>query len=146
MKSIQDLVAFRIGNKNATTAILAAMGPALQQKALVLQRAEFHKMLARYDTRVTEAVNKRGEEDPSNVRGIVREALYYYCKFLLQKVLVSKLPFASKVADMWRDMIDDSVVDAVTEQIGKDALEGTDQEKVAAIIRLTRDAFAEKVF
>lgn len=138
----EKLIMERIGNKSAREAILAAAGPMLQKKAAVLQKAEFHKMLGRVEARVVAAVNPDGTEDPEDVRGVVREALYHYCKLLLP----AKLPLRSKFADAWRDIVDGGIVYDVEVIVAANPLEGTDAEKVAKIVSLTRDAFAERVF
>ena len=138
----EKMILERIGNKSAQQAILAAVGPMLQKKAAVLQKAEFHKMLGRVEARVLAAVNPDGTEDPEDVRGVVREALYHYCKLLLP----AKTPLRSKFADAWRDIVDGGVVFDVQETIAANPLEGTDAEKVAKIVSLTKDSFAERVF
>lgn len=132
----------RLGNKGAREAILAAVGPMLEKKAAVLQKAEFHKMLSRIEARVLAAVNPDGTEDPEDVRGIVREALFHYCKLLLP----ARLPLRSKFADAWRDLVDGGVVFDVQEHFHQNPLEGTDAEKVAKIVSMTKDSFAERVF
>lgn len=138
----EKLIMERIGNKSAREAILAAVGPMLQKKAAVLQKAEFHKMLGRVEARVLAAVNPDGTEDSEDVRGVVREALYHYCKLLLP----AKLPLRSKFADAWRDIVDGGVVYDVEVIVAANPLEGTDAEKVEKIVSLTRDVFAERVF
>lgn len=138
----EKMIMQRLGNKSAQQAILSAVGPMLEKKAAVLQKAEFYKMLSRIEARVLAAVNPDGTEDPEDVRGIVREALYQYCKLLLP----AKTPLRSKFADMWRDLIDMPVVYGVEHAIEANPLEGTDAEKVAKIVSLTKDSFAERVF
>lgn len=100
-------------------------------------REAFESKLAASHGAIVEKIISHGAEyfESADARPIVREALFLYCKSLVKN---------GHIADAWRDVVDDKVVEIV-----KSASLGGMQSPEARIhdlVRLTRGAFAQVVF
>lgn len=100
-------------------------------------REAFEARMAVQHGAIVEKIISHGAEyfESADVREIVREALFLYCKAFVKN---------GHIADIWRDVVDDKVVEIV-----KAASLGGMQSPEARIhdlVRLTRGAFSQVVF
>lgn len=100
-------------------------------------REAFDAKLAAHHGAIVENILSHGPEyfEEADVRAIVREALFLYCKALVKN---------GHIADLWRDVVDDKVV-AIVSSASLGGMQSP-EARIHDLVRLTRGAFAQVVF